>query len=210
MRLGNEAAAALLNVDLMNDAITLLGLPTTPMELLSFLLAVITVLLIIRQNHWAWLFTIVSSATYSVVFRDAKLYGDMSLQFVFIGAAVWGWYMWLRGGENHGVLTVSRLSPRGVIASVVAWLAAFVAVALVLSTFTDTDVAYPDAFLTAGSLVGQVLVARKKLENWIVWIIVDVLYIGLYVYKGLMLTAILYAIFVVLAVQGLRVWRRSL
>ena len=194
----------------MNDAITLLGLPTTPMELLSFVLAAITVLLTIRQNHWAWLFTIVSSATYAVVFRDARLYGDMSLQFVFIGAAVWGWYMWLRGGENHGVLTVSRLAPKGVAISAMSWLAAFVAVALLLSSFTDTDVAYPDAFLTAGSLVGQVLVARKKIENWIVWIIVDVLYVGLYVYKDLMLTAILYAVFVFMAAQGLRAWRRSL
>ena len=194
----------------MNDAITLFGLPTTPMELLSFTLAAITVLLTIRQNHWAWLFTIVSSATYAVVFRDAKLYGDMALQFVFIGAAVWGWYMWLRGGDNHGVLTVSRLSRQGVITAALAWLTAFVAVALLLSGFTDTDVAYPDAFLTAGSLVGQVLLARKKLENWIIWIVVDVLYVGLYVYKGLMLTAILYAVFVFLAVQGLRAWRRSL
>ena len=194
----------------MNDAITLFGLPTTPLELLSFTLAAITVLLTIRQNHWAWLFTIVSSATYAVVFRDAKLYGDMSLQFVFIGAAVWGWYMWLRGGENHGALKVSRLSPPGVAIAVVAWFGTFLAVALLLSNFTDTDVAYPDAFLTAGSLVGQVLVARKKLENWVIWIIVDVLYVGLYVYKGLMLTAILYALFVVLAVQGLRTWRRSL
>ncbi|HYE39839.1 MAG TPA: nicotinamide riboside transporter PnuC [Ramlibacter sp.] len=194
----------------MNDAITLFGLPTTPMELLSFTLAAITVLLTIRQNHWAWLFTIVSSATYAVVFRDAKLYGDMSLQFVFIGAAVWGWYMWLRGGENHGVLKVSRLSAPGVAAAVIAWFGTFLAVALLLSNYTDTDVAYPDAFLTAGSLVGQLLVARKKLENWIIWIIVDVLYVGLYVYKGLMLTAILYALFVVLAAQGLRTWRRSL
>lgn len=194
----------------MNDAITLFGLPTTPMELLSFTLAAITVLLTIRQNHWAWLFTIVSSATYAVVFRDAKLYGDMALQFVFIGAAVWGWYMWLRGGDNHGVLTVSRLSRQGVITAALSWLTAFVAVALLLSGFTDTDVAYPDAFLTAGSLVGQVLLARKKLENWIIWIVVDVLYVGLYVYKGLMLTAILYAVFVFLAVQGLRAWRRSL
>jgi nicotinamide mononucleotide transporter len=196
--------------ELMNDAITLFGLPTTPMELVSFTLAAITVLLTIRQNHWAWLFTILSSSTYAVVFFDAKLYGDMSLQFVFIGAAVWGWYLWLRGGENHSGLTVSRLSRKGITASVLSWLAAFVAVALLLSSFTDTDVAYPDAFLTAGSLVGQVLVARKKIENWIVWIIVDVLYVGLYVYKDLMLTAILYAVFVFMAAQGLRAWRRSL
>lgn len=194
----------------MNDAISLFGLPTTPLELISFTLAGTMVLLTIRQNHWAWLFAIVSSATYAVVFYDARLYGDMALQFVFIAAAVWGWYEWLRGGENHGTLKVSQLAPAGIAASVLGWVAAFGAVAMILSTFTDSDVAYADAFLTAGSLVGQVLMARKKVENWIVWIIVDVLYVGLYVYKDLMLTAILYAVFVVMAVQGLRVWRRTL
>lgn len=194
----------------MNEAITLFGMPTTPMELLSSALAAITVLLTIRQNHWAWLFTIVSSATYAVVFYNAKLYGDMSLQFMFIGAAFWGWYQWLRGGVDHGELKVSRLSPKGIASSAIAWLVLFAAIAMLLSRFTDTDVAYPDAFLTAGSLVGQVLLARKKLENWVVWIIVDILYVGLYVYKDLMPTAILYTIFIVLAAQGLRVWRRAL
>ncbi|HEU4851928.1 MAG TPA: nicotinamide riboside transporter PnuC [Telluria sp.] len=194
----------------MSDAITLFGLPTTLLELLSFTLAAITVLLTIRQNHWAWLFAIVSSATYAIVFYDAKLYGDMWLQFMFISTAGWGWYQWLRGGADHGTLKVSQLSPRARLACALAWVAAFGAVAFVLSRFTDTDVAYADAFLTAGSLLGQVLLAKKKVENWIVWIVVDVLYVGLYVYKDLMFTAILYAVFVLMAAQGLRVWRRSL
>jgi nicotinamide mononucleotide transporter len=81
---------------------------------------------------------------------------------------------------------------------------------VVLSTFldhfTDTDVPHADGFLTAGSLMGQLLLARKKLENWHIWIAVDILYVGLYVYKGLMLTAVLYGVFVLLAIAGLRAW----
>ena len=77
-----------------------------------------------------------------------------------------------------------------------------------LRTWTDTDVPHIDGFLTAGSLVGQLLLSRKKVENWHVCIAVDVLYVGLYVYKGLMLTAILYAVFIVLAWIGLRTWSR--
>jgi nicotinamide mononucleotide transporter len=77
-----------------------------------------------------------------------------------------------------------------------------------LHQYTDTDVPRIDGFLTAGSLLGQSLLARKKLENWYVWIAVDVLYVGLYLYKSLMLTAILYAIFIALALAGLRAWRR--
>lgn len=194
----------------MSDTLTLFGLATTPLELISFLLAATTVLLTIRQNHWAWLFTILSSATYAVVFFDVRLYGDMSLQFVFIATAFWGWYQWLRGGEQHGVLAVSSLSRTGVVLAGAAWLAGFAALALFLDHYTNTDVPYADGFLTAGSLLGQVLLARKKLQNWHVWIAVDVLYVALYIHKHLMLTAVLYAVFVVLAAQGLRTWRKSL
>jgi nicotinamide mononucleotide transporter len=189
----------------MNDTLTLAGLATTPLELISFLLAVTTVLLNIRQKHWAWLFSIASSATYAVVFFDARLYGDMGLQFVFIGASVWGWYQWLHGaGERQ--LVVTRLGRAGRGWALAAWLAGFVLISQFLDHFTDTDVPHADGFLTAGSLVGQLLLGRKKVENWLVWIAVDVLYVGLYVYKGLNLTAILYAMFVVLAWTGWRAW----
>ncbi|RJG15538.1 nicotinamide riboside transporter PnuC [Massilia cavernae] len=193
----------------MNESLPLLGFTTTPLELVSFVLAVITVLLNIRQNHWAWLFAILSSATYGVVFFGALLYGDMALQLVFIAVSVWGWYQWLHGGAHHESLQVTRLKQRGIAYSIGAWIAGFVLIALFLRTYTNTDVPHIDGFLTAGSLVGQLLLSRKKVENWHVWIAVDVLYVGLYVYKGLMLTAILYAVFVVMAWIGLRAWSRS-
>ncbi len=189
----------------MNEPLAVLGFSTTPLELISFLLAATTVLLNIRQKHWAWLFSIASSATYAVVFFDARLYGDMGLQFVFIGASVWGWYQWLHGaGDQQLVVTRLARAARGW--AIGAWLAGFVLLSQFLDHLTDTDVPYADGFLTAGSLVGQLLLGRKKVENWLVWIVVDVLYVGLYVYKGLMLTAILYAVFVVLAWTGWRAW----
>jgi nicotinamide mononucleotide transporter len=193
----------------MNDSFALFGLATTPLELISFVLSVLTVLLNIRQNHWAWLFAIISSATYGVVFFDARLYGDCGLQLVFIVVSVWGWYCWLRGGLKHQPLRVTRLERSGWIASLAGWAAGFVLLAWFLSTYTNTDVPHADGFLTAGSLVGQVLLSRKKVENWHAWIVVDVLYVGLYVYKGLALTAVLYALFVLMAVAGLRAWRRA-
>jgi nicotinamide mononucleotide transporter len=189
----------------MNDTLALLGFSTTPLELISFVLSVITVLLNIRQNHWAWLFAIISSAAYGAVFFDARLYGDAGLQGVFIGASLWGWYQWLRGAGGEP-LVVTRLSRAGWVWSALAWLAGFAVLAAFLRAYTNTDVPHADGFLTAGSLVGQVLLARKKVENWHAWLAVDVLYVGLYVYKGLMLTALLYAAFVVLAAIGLRAW----
>ena len=192
----------------MNDTITFLSFPTTPLELISFVLAVATVLLNIRQNHWAWLFAIVSSATYAVVFFDARLYGDSGLQLVFIAASVWGWWQWLRGtGETK--LRVTWLDRSGWVWALLGWALAYGALSWFLKTYTNTDVPHADAFLTAGSLVGQLLLARKKVENWHVWLLVDVLYVGLYVYKGLYVTAVLYAVFVVLAARGLQAWSKQ-
>jgi len=189
----------------MNETLAVLGFSTTPLELVSFALAVTTVLLNVRQNHWAWLFSITSSATYAVVFFDARLYGDSGLQLVFIAASVWGWYQWLRGaGETR--LVVTRLGAAGWAWAVAAWGLGFLALSWFLKNYTNTDVPHIDGFFTAGSLVGQLLLARKKVENWTVWIVVDVLYVGLYLYKDLHVTAVLYAVFVLLAARGLRAW----
>lgn len=189
----------------MNDTLVLLGFTTTPLELLGFVLSVATVVLTILRNHWGWFFAIVSSATYGVVFFDARLYGDAGLQGVFIAASIWGWWQWLRGAAGRP-LPVTRLSRRGWIAALIGWAVGFFALSAFLKAYTDTDVPHMDGFLTAGSLLGQLLTAKKKIENWHTWIVVDVLYVGLYIYKGLHLTAVLYAVFVVLAVLGLRAW----
>jgi nicotinamide mononucleotide transporter len=193
----------------MNDTLLLFGLMTTPLELLSFVLSVITVALNIRQNHWAWLFAIISSAAYGVVFYGARLYGDMGLQLVFIVVSIWGWYQWLHGAAGKKPLAVSHLDGRGWAIAIAAWLLGFALLAKFLAAFTNTDVANIDGFLTAGSLVGQVLLSRKKVQNWHIWIAVDVLYVGLYLFKGLTLTAILYALFCVMAVVGLLAWRKA-
>lgn len=189
----------------MNDTLAVLGFSTTPLELISFALAVTTVLLNIRQNHWAWLFSIASSATYAVVFFDARLYGDSGLQLVFIAASIWGWSQWLRGTVETR-LVVTRLGHAGWAWAIGAWGGAYLLLSWYLKTYTNTDVPHADGFLTAGSLVGQFLLARKKVENWHVWVIVDVLYVGLYIFKDLHVTAVLYAVFVVLALRGLRAW----
>lgn len=179
---------------------------TTPLELLSFLLSVATVWFNIRQSHWGWLFAIISSATYGLVFFGSRLYGDMGLQLVFIAVSIFGWYQWLHGDDSHDKLPVTSLDARGRWTAAAAWLGGFAVLAWFLKTYTDTDVPNSDGFLTAGSLVGQLLLSRKKIENWHVWIIVDILYVGLYLHKNLILTALLYLVFVGMAIIGLRAW----
>ncbi|NDI85961.1 nicotinamide riboside transporter PnuC [Undibacterium crateris] len=190
----------------MNDSIPFFAWQTTPLELLSFVLSVLTVLLNIRQIHWAWLFSILSSALYGIVFFSSRLYGDSGLQMVFVVVSVYGWYCWLQGSKQSQEMPVTSLNLMQRFAAILAWLSGFVILSLFLKTYTDTDVPYMDGFLTAGSLVGQLLLSRKKIENWLIWIAVDVLYVGLYLSKGLVLTAILYGIFVVLAAIGLKQW----
>lgn len=195
----------------MNDPLSLFGLiETSPLEMLSFALAIAMVLLNIKQSPWAWLFAIASAAPYAIVFYEAKIYGDMGLQFVFVAISLWGWYQWLFGGGDRKGIAVSRLQIRGWVIVAVTWAAAYAVVAVLLQAFTDTDVAHIDAFLTAGSLVAQYLLTRKTLENWHLWIVIDFLYIGLYLYKDLYLTAVLYGLFAILACVGLLTWKKSL
>ncbi|WP_293775954.1 nicotinamide riboside transporter PnuC [uncultured Oxalicibacterium sp.] len=195
----------------MNDPLILLGfLHTSLLEITSFSLAITMVLLNIRQSPWAWLFSISSAALYAIVFYDAKIYADMCLQFVFISVSLWGLYQWLFGGRDRQGVKVSRLSRKGWLIVIAIWLLAYGAITTILHNFTDSDVAHIDAFLTAGSLVGQFLLTRKTLENWHMWILIDTLYIGLYLHKHLYLTALLFGLFTILAYLGLRAWKKSL
>lgn len=194
----------------MNNPIEFLGMTTSLLELLSFAMALIAIALVVQEKHWAWLFTIISSGLYAWVFVESKLYGDSVLQFVFIAVALYGWYQWLFGGKNHHTLHVSALSFKWRMRSISFWLLGYLFLAELLWHYTDTDVPKIDAFLTAGSLLGQYLVSKKKIENWLVWMFVDTLYVALYVYKGLMLTAILYAILTVLAYIGWRTWKKQI
>lgn len=194
----------------MNDTFLLLGLiNTSSLEILSVTLAIAMVLLNIKQSPWAWLFAIASAGLYAIVFYEAKIYGDMALQFVFVAISLWGWYQWLFGGGDRQGIAVSRLTTKGWLIVAATWALAYAIVAAILQAFTDTDVVHIDAFLTAGSLVAQYLLTRKTIENWHLWIGIDLLYIGLYLHKDLYLTAVLYGLFAILALVGLLSWKKS-
>ena len=134
----------------------------------------------------------------------------MGLQVVYALLSAYGWYQWLHGGANRTELPVSRVAPRT--AATLALLAAAFAAALgaFLSRTTNASLPWLDSSLTAASLAAQWMLTRKLLENWLVWIVADVVYVGMFLHKGLHLTAVLYAIFLALAVMGWLQWRRSL
>ncbi|MRD48958.1 nicotinamide riboside transporter PnuC [Caenimonas koreensis] len=194
---------------LFAQAFTLWGAPTTWLEVIAVVLALAMVGCNIREIHWGWPLAAASSALYFLLFWRSKLYGDAGLQVFFALVALWGWYQWLRGVQPDGsALKVTRLPRRSVALAIVTCVVLWPLTAFFLMKFTDTDVPWWDGFPTAVSLVGQYLLGRKYIENWLVWIVVNVVSVGLFAYKGLWLTVGLYGVFIALSVVGWREWSK--
>jgi nicotinamide mononucleotide transporter len=192
-------------------AFTLLGSPITWTELIAFALAIWMVVCNMRVHALAWPLALISSLLYFLLFWDGKLYGEASLQLLFAALALWGWWQWLRGkGEDGQKLRVRRLSRQHLALALLATLLAWPALGLFLQHQTDSPLPYWDAFPTVASLLGQWLLGRKYQENWSVWVLVNVVSIALFAYKGYWLTVVLYAVFVPMSVAGWRAWQRHL
>ena len=196
---------------LFSPAFTLWGAPATWLELLAFVLALAMVGCNIREIHWGWPLAVVSSLLYFGVFWRSKLYGDAALQIFFAVLALWGWVQWLRGKRGDGSpLQVARLTRPARWLVVAACLVLWPAIGLFLRHYTDTDVPWWDAFPTAASLVGQLLLGRKFIETWAVWLLVNTVSVGLFAYKGLWLTVVLYVLFAILSIVGWQAWRKQI
>ena len=179
-------------------------------ELVAALVSAVDVWLATRRSMISWPVTILASALYGEQFRESRLYSDTLLQGIFVVFAVYGWWHWHRGVKVDGSV---RVETPGI--AVLLRDAAVGAVGSVLLGYwmmrnTDASLPWLDAALTGASLVGTWWGARKYLVNWWLWIVVDLIYIGEYLFKHLILTAVLYAVFVPLAMLGLRDWRRAL
>ncbi len=180
------------------------------LELFAAIVGAVSVWLSVRQNIWSWPTAIVNVLLYSLVFYGARLYADMGLQLVYAVLSIYGWYQWLYGGADRTELGVTRTAGSLALVLGAIALAGAAALGVVLSRATDAAAPFLDSFLSSTSLVAQWMMTRKKLENWLVWIFVDVLYVGLFIVKGLYLTAGLYVVFLALAVRGYIDWRRSM
>lgn len=176
------------------------------LEAISFVTGAACVWLTVRANVWNFPIGLLNTATFSVVFFDARLFGDAALQLVYFALGLMGWYLWLYGGERRTPLRVVHAS------SLEKWV---VGAAIVLSTlvlwrtlrYAGGSASFWDAWTTSVSLGAQWLLTRKRLETWHLWILVDIVYVPLYVSRGLNLTALLYAVFLVMAIMGLSHWR---
>ncbi len=148
-------------------------------------------------------------ALYMVIFFREKLYSDMLLQVVYIVLQIYGWYAWLRGGVNHESLVVSRLPRRQIVPWAVAGILLTVTTGAAMDYYTDAVSPYTDATVAQASLIAQWFMGRKILESWPVWIFVDIVSIGLYSSRQLYPTAVLYAIFLGMAIWGWKEWSKA-
>jgi nicotinamide mononucleotide transporter len=194
---------------LLVPALSLWGSPVTWAELLAFALSLAMVVCNIRVNVLGWPLAIAASLLYGLLFWDSRLYGESALQLFFVAVALWGWWQWLRGRQADGAgLRVRFLSRRGRLALLAAVALAWPLLASLLRQATDSDVPWWDALPTTGSVAGQWLLGRKYVENWPVWVAVNAVSIGLFAWKGLWLTALLYLLFLLMALWGWRAWQQ--
>ncbi len=188
----------------------MLSEPLVWIEYVAAAFGMVSVWLSTRERLAAWPTAIVNVLLYVVVFRAQKLYADMGLQVIYAIISVYGWWHWARGDAGASTLKVSRTPPaeRARLAAIAVLSSA--ALGVVLSRYTDASLPWADAALSATSLVAQWMLTRKLIENWLVWIALDVCYVAMFALKGLWPTAALYAVFLVLAWMGWRQWRESL
>jgi nicotinamide mononucleotide transporter len=181
------------------------------LEPAAVLTGIACVALTVRQHIANWPLGIVSSGLFAALFLAAGLYADSALQVVYIGLGVYGWWYWLHGGPTGDDLPVTFASTRLRVGMAVVVLAAIAGVGTLIAAATDSTVPYPDAATMVLSLAAQVLLTRKHIETWPVWIFgVNLPYIAIYLSKGLALTAGLQLVFIALSVAGWIAWRRSM
>ena len=199
-----------LSAPLLVPAFNWAGSAISWLEIVALLLALAMVVCNLRVNPIGWPLAIASSGLYGLLFLHSKLYGEAALQLVFIVLGAWGWWQWLRGTAEGARLQVRTLAPRQRWATLALTLAAWPLLGATLARITDSDVPYLDALPTVGSLAGQYLLGRKWVDNWPVWVAVNIVSVLLFAVKGLWLTALLYALFALLALLGWRSWARML
>lgn len=197
----------------LSSVLLLLGsigkwLPFGLVEVFGFITGAICVMLTVEESIWNWPIGLANNVFFVVLFAGQRLYADMGLQIVYIVLGIVGWYLWLHGGENRGKLRVRASGLPELALLAILGIGATVGMTYFLRSVNDSA-PFLDAVTTVLSLIAQYLLTRKAIENWHLWMAADVIYVGLYVYKGLLLTALLYALFFAMCVGGLRVWLRS-
>ena len=179
------------------------------LELVAALLGAVHVYYLTKQKIWCWPIGIVAVILSAIVFYNSMLYSDMILYSLYVLFNIYGWYTWSRGEEESEKIHVSWLKQYGLLATILIIGAGSFIWGYVMKQNTNAQLVYIDAFTTVASLTAQFLLTRKKIDNWVIWLVVNTVSFGMYLYKGLYFFAALSVIYFVLCVMGLRDWRKD-
>jgi nicotinamide mononucleotide transporter len=179
-------------------------------ELTGSVLGLISVFFQYRQNSLLWPLSIVVAVLYTYVFVRSGLYAYSLLQLYYIIISIYGWYIWIRKTDKQESLKITKTSLTSYVILLIAFIVLYAGLFFTLRYFTDSDVEYADSFLTALSFVATWMLARKKLENWIIWFIADIVSVGLYLHKELYATAIFYSVLTIVAIFGYFEWKKQM
>lgn len=175
-------------------------------EIIAVIISIIGVTLTIKRQMWCWFFNFIAFVLYAYIFYEYKLYGETILQFIFIVMNLYGFYHWRKGKvEEHTIRIEKSNAPTLVMQMVLASIAGLL-FGLGLHYFTDASLPILDAQLAAFSLLATYWTTQKYIATWVLWVIVDIVYVGMFLYKSLYLTAGLYAVFIGLAILGWKQW----
>lgn len=181
---------------------------TSIIEWTGTITGALCVYLAAKQRILNWPVSIISVCCYALLFFEYRLYGEALLQFYFLFTAIYGWYYWKKRNEQRRKEIIS-LNTRQNIITLLSIGGLSVVMGYILARYTNSDVPYMDGFCTAASFIAQYLMTRKVLQSWILWILVDAIYVPLYLYKHLALTSLLYVVFLILALAGYKEWKSS-
>ena len=180
------------------------------LEVIGTIVGLVYLWLEYKASIYLWIASIIMPAIYIFVYYDAGLYADFGINIYYLGAAVYGWLVWRFGNKSKAQkeLPITRMPMKSWLKVSMVYIVAQLLIAWILIEYTDINVPWWDAFTTALSVVGMWMLARKYLEQWWVWIVVDVVCVGLYIYKELFFTAGLYAFYAIIAIFGWLNWKR--
>lgn len=185
---------------------------TNYLQVLGAILGLIYIFFSIRQDILTWPIGLLTSALQVVVFFQSKLYADMGLQVYYVFVSIYGWYFWLKGGkpEESEQVPVRQTNRQLRCILYISSIALYLIILYILKNFTDSDVPYMDSLTTSLSIVATWMLAKKYIGHWLIWIFVDAVSSGLYIYKGLWAFVFLYLVFTFMAIIGYFEWKKDL
>ena len=180
------------------------------LQIVGTLLGLLYLWLEYKANIWLWIVGAIMPMVHGVLYLHSGIYADAAMQLYYVAAGVYGLFVWMRGTKRTEKVVSIQHTPKGwVIPLVVVYVVLHVAMYYALSEFTDSRVPFFDSMSTALSIVAMWMLSRKLVEQWLVWLVVDMISVGLYLYKGIPITAMLYTLYCALAIAGYMRWRKQ-